>query len=362
LSVLPVSAPHLYLLIPGDPQTLTGGYLYDRRIAEGLRALGWQVHVVQLPEGFPFPSAAARAQALQQLQQLPDQAVVLIDGLALGALPAEVAAQSHRLRLVGLMHHPLELETGLNAAQATFLYESERAALHSVRKVIVTSPETATLLPGYGVREEQIHVVEPGTDLPALAGPHAPHDGLALLCVGTVTPRKGHELLLDALANLRQYSWNLSCVGSLTRDAATATRVQLQCQTAGLRARVEFVGELPDAALHRLMATSDLFVQASHFEGYGMALSEAVAHGLPVISTATGAASRLVRSDAGALVPTGDGAALQAALQLVLSDPQLLTRWRDGARKARLSLRSWAAAAGEMATALLPLLPGMVSR
>lgn len=362
MSLSPVNAPHLYLLVPGDPLTLTGGYLYDRRIAEGLRALGWQVHVVQLPDGFPFPSAAARSQTLQQLQQLPDQALVLIDGLALGALPAEAAAQSHRLRLVSLMHHPLELETGLDAAQATFLYESERAALHSVRAVIVTSPETASLLPGYGVPVERLHIVEPGTDLPVLSVPTTSQEGLSLLCVGTVTPRKGHELLLDALAELRHYSWRLRCVGSLTRDTATAAKVQLHCQSLGLRARVEFVGELPDAALKRLMATSDLFVQASHFEGYGMALAEAIAHGLPVISTATGAASRLVRSDAGALVPPGDAAALQTHLQRALSDPLLLAGWRDGARKARLSLRSWAAAAGEMATALLPLLPGNTGR
>jgi glycosyltransferase involved in cell wall biosynthesis len=362
VSPSPANALHLYLLVPGDPLTLTGGYLYDRRIAEGLRALGWQVHVVQLPDGFPFPSTAARAQALQQLQQLPHQALVLIDGLALGALPAEAAAQSHRLRLVGLVHHPLELETGLDAAQATFLYESERAALHSVRAVIVTSPETASLLPGYGVPDEHIHVIEPGTDLPVLSVPAAHHEGLSLLCVGTVTPRKGHELLLDALAGLRQYSWRLRCVGSLTRDAATAASVQRRCEALGLRARVEFVGELPDAALKRLMATSDLFVQASHFEGYGMALAEAIAHALPVVSTATGAASRLVRSDAGALIQPGDVAALQSNLQRALADPQLLTQWRDGARKARMSLRSWAAAAGEMATALLPLLPGNPAR
>lgn len=358
MSIAPHGAPHLYLLVPGDPLTLTGGYLYDRRIAEGLRALGWQVHVVQLPDGFPFPSPAARAQALQQLQHLPDQALVLIDGLALGALPAEAAAHSHRLRMVGLVHHPLELETGLDAAQATFLYESERAALRSVRTVIVTSPETASFLPGYGVPDEHIHVIEPGTDLPVLSVPSAHHDGLSLLCVGTVTPRKGHELLLDALAGLRHYSWRLRCVGSLTRDMATAASVQLHAQAVGLRARVEFVGELPDASLKRLMATSDLFVQASHFEGYGMALAEAIAHGMPVISTATGAASRLVRNDAGALIQPGDGAALHAALQRALSEPLLLTQWRDGARKARLSLRSWAAAAGEMATALLPLASG----
>lgn len=358
MSLAASAAPHLYLLVPGDPRTLTGGYLYDRRMAEGLRALGWQVHVVQLPDGFPFPSSEARAHALQQLQQLPDHALVVIDGLALGALPAEVAGQAHRLNVVALVHHPLELETGLDAAQATFLYESERAALHSARIVVVTSPETAALLPGYGVAAERIHVVEPGTDLPTLSPAARSVDGPSLLCVGTITPRKGHELLLEALAPLRALAWRLRCVGSLTRDSATAAAVQLKCHSLGLRSRVEFTGELPDAALRRLMTTSDLFVQASHFEGYGMALAEAIAHGLPVISTATGAAARLVQSDAGALVSPGDGEGLQAALQQALQDPRQLAQWREGARKARLSLRSWAAAAGEMATALLPLTLG----
>ena len=159
----------VYVAIPGDLQARTGGYGYDRRIIAGLRGLGWAVEVRRLDDSFPMPTAAARAQAAQVLAAAPDGATVLVDGLALGAMPDEAEREAGRLRLVALVHHPLAAETGLDPALARALEISERRALAAVGAVVVTSRATAARLADYGVAANRITVVEPGTDPAPLA-------------------------------------------------------------------------------------------------------------------------------------------------------------------------------------------------
>jgi hypothetical protein len=153
--------PRLALLLAGDPQTATGGYLYDRRIAAGLRRLGWEVRVHALDASFPEPSPAALAEAARVLAALPAGELVLIDGLALGGMPGPVEAQVGRLRLIALIHHPLAEETGLPPERAEALRAGERRALAAVSQVVVTSRFTARLLADYSVPAARIAVVEP---------------------------------------------------------------------------------------------------------------------------------------------------------------------------------------------------------
>ena len=211
-----------YFLIPGDPDRRTGGTLYDRRIMAGLVAQGWRVELRCLDAAFPAPTAAALAETDAMLTALPDQALAIIDGLALGAMPEVAAAHRNRLRLVGLVHHPLALETGLNEAQRQQLYASEREALRQVRQVIVTSPSTArALIDDYDVPPEYCVVVLPGTDpAPLATGSNCAE--LTLLCAASLTPRKGHAVLLRALAQLKDRPWRLRCAGSAVHDPATA--------------------------------------------------------------------------------------------------------------------------------------------
>lgn len=154
-----------YFLIPGDPDTRTGGYLYDRRIMHGLAALGWRIELRQLDASFPQPTPAALHEADTVLAALPEQSLTVIDGLALGAMPTLAAAWQDRLRLVALVHHPLALETGLDAESSQRLYASEREALRHVQCIIVTSPSTARALAAdYEVASERCIVIPPGTD------------------------------------------------------------------------------------------------------------------------------------------------------------------------------------------------------
>jgi glycosyltransferase involved in cell wall biosynthesis len=346
--------PHLSFLLPGDPSTPTGGYVYDRRTAEGLRTLGWEVDVVSLEGEFPVPGPEALEVARQRLRDIPDGRLVLIDGLALGGMPALVEAEAGRLRLVGLVHHPLSEETGLAPEQARALRQAERRALAAVAGVLVTSAHTARLLGAYGVDAARVRVVEPGTD-PAAPARGSGAGGLGLLCVATLTPRKGHTLLLEALAKLRDLDWHLTCVGSLTRDPETAADVAGRIQALGLNDRVRLTGELDDTALGAAYARADLFVLPTWLEGYGMALAEALARGLPVISTRAGAVPDTVPASAGILVPPGDVQALGRALDAVMRDRGLRRRLGEGALAARARLPSWEAASRRMAIALTEL-------
>jgi glycosyltransferase involved in cell wall biosynthesis len=344
------AAGHAAFVVPGSIDTRTGGYGYDREIIAGLERRGWTVRVREVPGSFPFPSAASRDSAAATLAALADGTAVVVDGLALGALPDEAAREAARLRLIALVHHPLADETGLSADQRARLEASERRALQAVRHVVVTSRRTAGTLARYGVAPASITVIEPGTDpAPQARGSSDGSSMVELLCVATLVPRKGHDVLVRALAEMSAAPWRLTCVGGLDRDEAWVAALRAQVAAAGLETRIAFVGELDRAPLDACYDAADVFVLPTWYEGYGMAVAEALARGLPVVSTATGAIADLVGSDAGRLVPPGDAAALAAALSAVVTDAALRAQLAAGARRARALLPSWDDAAGLMA-------------
>jgi len=349
------AARALTVVIPGDLETRTGGYGYDRRIIAGLRERGWSVDVLPLEAGFPFPTAAARDHAARSLAAIADGATVLVDGLALGVLPDEIGRERERLRVIALVHHPLAAETGLDPAVAAALEDSERRALAAVRFVVVTGHGTGAGLAPYGVAPERIAVVEPGTDAAPLArgsrqlaATSTEPLEVALLCVATLTPRKGHDVLFRALASIRHLPWRLTCAGGLDRDPATAGRLRAQLDTDGLSDRVALVGDLDAGQLSVHYDRADLFVLATRYEGYGMAVAEALARGLPVISTATGGIPGLVSDEAGIVVAPGDQAAFTAALGRAVGDPALRQQLAEGARRVRGRLPTWDDAAAAM--------------
>ncbi|MBM3782542.1 MAG: glycosyltransferase family 4 protein [Acidobacteria bacterium] len=351
---------HVVLLVPGDLEARTGGYGYDRAMVDGLRARGWQVDVCALDGSYPWPSAEARRATAAHMDALPDNTLVLADGLAFGAMPEEAERHASRLRLVALVHHPLALERGLSAGQAASLFASEQRALRCVTGVVVTSAATVSTLHPYGVPSTQVVVVPPGTD----AAPEAhgwrgidaalrPDHSVVLLCVASITPRKGHRLLVQALHDLHgSVPWRLRVAGNELMDLATTRALRDQVASAGLEGQVEFVGDLSSEALSDAYDHADAFVLPTYFEGYGMAVAEAVAHGLPVISTRTGAIPDLVDERSGLLVEPGDGAGLREALRVLIEDDTVRTRLTHGARRRREGLPRWPESVRLMADAL----------
>ena len=336
--------------VPGDLANPTGGYAYDRRIIEGLAALGWRTAVVDLGDGFPFPTTEARAAARTRLAALPIGPPIVIDGLAFGALPEAAAALGATHSLVALVHHPLALETGLSAAASASLRASERAALACARHVIATSTTTARLLAAdYDVRSERLSVVEPGTERVATR-PRRVESVIALLAVGAVVPRKGYDVLVAALARLKHWPWRLVIAGDCGRSVDTFRRLVADIAALGLGDRVQLAGTVTAEELASLYASADLFVLPSRFEGYGMAYAEAIAHGVPVIGTNAGAIPETVPADAGVLVPPDDVDMLAATLQRLMDNPAERERLAAGARAT--AFPSWRGQAALFARAL----------
>ena len=325
--------------VPGELTIPTGGYAYDRRMIAELTALGWRTAVLNLGDGFPFPAAESRAAACARLAALPPEPPVVIDGLAFGVLPeaAEALRASHRL--IALVHHPLALETGLSADDAAALRARERAALACARHVIATGAVTARLLAAdYGVAADRLSVVEPGTDRVETRARE--HEGtIALLSVGAVVPRKGYDVLVAALARLGHLPWRLVIAGDCGRSPETFRRLAADISGYGLAGRISLLGAVPADRLARLYACCDLFVLPSRFEGYGMAYTEAIAHGVPVVGTTAGAIPETVPRAAGVLLPPDDVEALAATLQRLITDKAERERLAAGARAA--AFPSW---------------------
>lgn len=338
-------------LLPGDWNTPTGGYTYDRRLVLALQEAGWTVDVRCVEGSWPHPKAADLAAAASVIASLSDGSLVVADGLAFGALDAVVAPHAARLRVVALVHHPLHLETGLSEAVREELHQAETRALRHARGVVVTSQATAADVSAMGVPSTLIAVVEPGTDpvvTPSRRGLAA--GPLQLLCVATLTTRKGHALLLQALAGLTHLDWTLHNVGSATRDPVTAAR--LRALAVPLGDRVQWHGEVDAQALNEHFAAADVFVLASLHEGFGMVITEALAHGLPVVASDAGALAQTLPAAAGLQVPAGEVAPLQAALARVMSDDRLRTQLAEGARAAAGCLPTWPQQAARFATVL----------
>lgn len=353
-SVAPARPVTVAFVHPGPLETETGGYAYDRRIIAGLASAGLAIAPLRLDGAFPQPSAAEVADALARLAATADDTVLLADGLALGALPAEGLRRLGR-RMVALVHHPLALETGLGQEEAARLHASERDALAACAAVITVSPETArTLVSDYGVAPERLTLALPGTEPAARVA--ADGDPPRLIAVGSLTPRKGYDILLAAVEQLADLDFSLAIVGSPLLAPATAAEIAARA-AAVPGGRVRLLGQLDSAALDRAYAQADVFVHPSLYEGYGMVLAEAMRRGLPVICTTGGAAAQTVPDGAGIKLPPGDADALAAALRSVISDPARRRALADAAFAAGQRLPAWSDTAAVIAGVLKQVAP-----
>ncbi len=341
---------------PGDLNTRTGGYLYDKRVIEGLNHgtsnhRRQKISLLSLTGDYPFPSREQLADAALQLSKIADHSVVVMDGLAYSVMPEILAEHAQRLTFIALIHHPLALETGLDTQQAAQFKKLETQALHYASHVITTSKLTAHQLTDYGIDQSKVTAVLPGTDNFDLAS-GSQSDTTKLLCVATLTPRKGHKHLFDALATLNDLNWQLQCVGSTERDKHTYAALQNQSRRLKLNERIEFVGEVNDEELECYYHQADMFVLASFHEGYGMVLSEAIARGLPIVCTDAGATRQTVPAGAGLLVPPGDSQALADALRRCIGNPTVRIDLKAAAVVARKQLRSWHECVNEFSAVL----------
>ncbi len=315
----------LHVLLPGPPDTPTGGFVYDRWVLHALRRAGRLASLIVVPGAWPEPSVPTVSAAERAVASLPEGAALLIDGLAFSPLLEVFEAASRRLSLVVLVHHPLADETGLTQDARDRLFERERRALALalVQGVIVTSATTAHRLSDFAVPSERVRVVRPGVDLSRMGGlgtRRRPVEVPTLLCVAALTPRKGQDVLLRALGELRCLRWQLRLVGP-PRDRAFAGRLRRLARALGLQRRVALVGPVTPTQLPSEYRNADLFVLPSHYEGYGIVVAEAAAYGLPIVASDAGAIAEAATGSRHSLVPPGNPRSLARALR-----PHLVSR------------------------------------
>lgn len=333
------STPFAAFAVPGALTTQTGGSFYDRRLVESLRSLGHDITVVTLPEGFPQPGEEAMQRAVAQVQDLPSHLPVIIDGLAFGALPTDAVAQI-AAPVVALVHHPLALETALEARVATVLWRQEADNLALARHVIVPSPHTKTVLVAeYRVPEEKITVLVPGLDRVTVAA-QAKATPPLILSVGLLHPRKGHDVLIDALSRLMDLDWQAVIAGT-PWDAGYVAQLERQIAGGGLTERVRLAQGIGMAERDQLYARAAVFALATRYEGYGIVFAEALAQGLPIVSCRTGAVPDTVPGAAGLLVAADDADAFAGALRSLLSDEPRRATMAAAARRAGDALPGW---------------------
>lgn len=330
----------LLFAIPGDLCARTGGYEYDRRILALAPKLGMETKHLALPAGFPNPAPQDIEDTLALIDSTRRSGdVLLIDGLAAGALPVS-ALTAIGLPCIELCHHPLCLEAGLAPHRAAELRATEICALSLARCVIVTSAHTGRMLEkDFAVQPSKIVVARPGTDrAPRAKGTARP---LTFLAIGSLLPRKAFDILIMALAGLKAFDWRLDIVGSRELSPQTATEIERLCETSDLAGRVMLLGERSRAALDELLHRADVFISSSLFEGYGMALAEALARGLPIVTTTGGAAADTIPDGAALKVSPGDSAAMRDALREIITDGDLRRRLSDVSWRAGRDLPSW---------------------
>lgn len=356
----PGHRPAAHLVLPAtvdDPRTPSGGNTYDRRVRDGLVDAGWDVTVSVVPWDRPPPAAAFDALD-RALAAVPPGTPTLLDGLVACPVPEVVRRHARRLRLAVLVHLPLADETGLPAEVAAELDARERRTLHAAAAVVATSHWAGRrLIRRHHLPVAAVHVAPPGVD-PAPVVP--PGDGTRLLCVAAVTPRKGQDVLVEALAMLADRPWRCTLVGALDRAPAFADAVRAAAVRHGFADRVRLMGPLAGTALAAGYADADLLVLPSRAETYGMVVTEALARGLPVVATDVGGVPEALGCAPdgcrpGLLVPPDDPAALAAALARWFDEPDTRDRLRAAASARRATLPDWSTTVRAVASVLAGL-------
>jgi glycosyltransferase involved in cell wall biosynthesis len=336
------------LITVGDPQQLTGGYLYHRRMAEAAPAHDARVRFVSLP-ALPFPAPAAHAGSVLRQACSPGTEVVVLDSIAAAFLAPQLALRLPEVPLVAILHQP---PGGIDHAwpRARIQAALDRIAYRRAAVLVLASAALAPELPAN--LHARAVVVPPGWDTgpaPAVVGDLRRGRRAALLCVGNWLPRKGLIELLAAVAALPADAVTLHLAGRDDVDRRYAARVRARLRAPDLASRVVLHGSLAPSQVSALYHGADVFVLPSVREPYGTAYGEAMAAGLPVVGWRAGNLQHLAtHGQEGLVLPPGDIRGLTAALRQLADDEPYRRRLGEAARQRAAALPTWKESAGRL--------------
>lgn len=318
-------------------------------MVEEMDQRGMRLHVQSLAGTFPEPDDLAFDEARRLAGLMTADDVPIIDGLALLAFDPAMLPK----RWVALIHHPLHLESGLTVDAKARIRIWETGLIRKASLVICTSGATSEALVRMGLDRQTIRVIEPGCDPQTLT--ESGDLARRWLCVGSITPRKNQHRLAELMASVVKQlpqTCTLTLVGDDTRHTAYANKLRSILAGSGLKHRVHLTGAVDNHALRAYYRSHDLFLLPSLYEGYGMAITEAVSYGLPVIASGEGAVRQTVEHHGGRFIHHEDTLNWQKSLVGMTRNTEQYQALRSAVIAGRHRLTSWSERAGQFLEAL----------
>ncbi len=338
----------LGLIIYGSLDTLSGGYLYDRKLVEYLRAQGDTVEIISLPW---------RNYATHLTDNFSFRLPINLDVLIQDELnhPSLIAAnlEKHHCPVISLVHHLRCSE--LRPKWQNDLYRViEKKYLKSVDGFIFNSQTTRGVVNGFMGKSKPSVVAYPPTDRFGEAisedeiKTRAAQNPLSILFLGNIIERKGLHILLEAI-KLSTFNLRLDIVGSLTADPNYVKQMQVFVTAHNLSSVVHFHGALDNETLKQKLRQAHALIVPSSYEGFGIVYLEGMAFGLPAIGTTAGAAGEIIEHQkTGYLIEPNDSSTLAAHISQLAADRNLLAELSLNARKRYLQQPSWNETAGKI--------------
>lgn len=330
----------IYWMQPGKIDSVSGGYIYNKNIIEGIRARTVDVELLIPGTDFPFPSQKSIETCRKFFRNMERSSVVVVDSLILGTIPELIEECEDSLVIAGMIHLPLSLSPDFTQKQKENFRTTEMRSFRHSKLLIVNSVYLKSELIKMGVEEDKIHVVSPGINT-TIQNRNYPEKPTNLLCVSRISGSKGQLDLVKALQNLQHLNWKLTFCGGFDTHDEYFKAISSGISNAGMEDRITFTGEISSNDLENYYRQADLLALTSYYETYSMVLQEAMAFKIPIISTNAGAAIKTADSHVTKFYSPGDVHQLEKHLISVLNDSNEYKKLANGYSDLNLNLATW---------------------